>query len=56
MNGVELTYTKPASQSSGKVTIPNKIADALNWKDKDKLLLSFEKINGMKGIFIAKRD
>jgi len=56
MNGTKITYTKPKSQSSGKITIPNKIAEALNWVDKDKLLLSFEKINGLKGIFIAKRD
>lgn len=56
MNGTEITYNKPKSQTSGRVTIPNKIAEALNWHDKEKLVLRFEIIDDLKGVFIVKSE
>ena len=56
MNGKTIKYRKYKGQGSGTLNIPISIADALNWKDHDKISLVIEVIDGQKGIFLFKKE
>jgi len=55
MNREKTTYYK-YKNTSGRITISDAIAGALNWNHLDKLTVKIETINGNIGIFIIKDE
>ena len=55
MDGKTAKYHKYKG-SSGKISIPNSIAESLNWDHKDDIGIIIEVKNGNKGLFLWKRE
>lgn len=55
MEGTSTKYYYYKKRGSGNVTIPVKIAEALNWTHKQDLALEIKVIEGEVGIFLRKK-
>ena len=53
MAGKAIKYRKYSGQGSGVITIPNSIAQALDWSFNEEIDLTIEFIKGRKGIFLS---
>jgi hypothetical protein len=56
MDGVTTKYYFYKSRGSGSVTIPVKIAEALNWEHKQDISLTLKTIDGEIGIFLKSKN
>lgn len=56
MNGYTSKYLFYKSNKQSIITIPLGIAKSLNWNHKDDINMVYEVINGMKGVFLYKKD
>ncbi len=55
MDGKTVKYHKYKG-SSGKISIPNSIAESLNWNHKNNIGIIIDIRNGQKGLFLWKRE
>ncbi len=56
MKGRKTKYYIYEKTTSGRVTIPNAIAESLGWSHLDDLYITFKFSEGKAGVFIFKED
>ena len=55
MNGVITKFYLP-EKTSGRVSIPQKVAKSLKWYHLDEINLTVEVVDGKKGLFLYKKE
>jgi len=56
MDGDTTKYYKFEKSGSGRVTIPVRVAKALNWEHDNKIGIIINTIDGQQGLFLWKRE
>ena len=56
MDGDTTKYYKFEKSGSGRVTIPVRLAKALNWEHNNKIGIIINTIDGQQGLFLWKRE